>query len=339
VLSSSLLRYILKRVLVYLITIWAAFTVVFFFLRLIPGDPFSRYLQTLYDRYTYVYIQDYELSLERYKQAYGLDKDLFTQYINYLKEVFLKFNLGPSFINFPRPAQELILPRLGWSIGLLGVSTIIAWVIGIVVGVFVGWKRGSKIDRATFTFALCISRVPFYLTALLLALVFAYMLQIFPRRYAYSPGITPSLSLEFILDVIHHATLPALSVILVASFGWIISSRALTITILGEDYLLFAKAKGLKKTRILKRYLLRNLLLPQVTGVAMSLGSIVNGFYLIEWIFNYPGIGGLLAQAMGMLDYNVAQGIILISIFAVLTANLIVDIIYPLIDPRIKGGS
>jgi len=182
------------------------------------------------------------------------------------------------------------------------------------------------------------SQIPYYLVALLLVMVLAYLLGVFPTRWAFSPTITPTLSLEFIVDVLYHATLPALSLILVSAFGLLISTRALTITILGEDYILFAQAKGLKKIKILNRYVLRNVLLPQVTGLAMALGFIVNGFYLIEWIFSYPGIGTLLVQAIPALDYNTIQGIILISIFTVLTANLIIDIIYPLIDPRIRTG-
>jgi len=287
------------------------------------------------DRYSYTIPTNKQL-IDVYKQKFGLDKDLLTQYLNYLRQLFLEFDFGPSFINFPHSAKELIISRLFWSIGLLSISTIIAWVIGLIAGTLVGWKRGSKLDSALFTLALCMSRIPLYLSALLLVLVFAYVLGVFPLKWAYSPTLAPSLNLEFVLDVIHHATLPALSLILVVAFGWLISARAITITILGEDYLLFAQAKGLKKVTILYRYVLRNTLLPQVTGLAMSLGSIVNGFYLIEWIFSYPGIGSLLTLALSALDYNTIQGITLISIFAVLTANLIVDIIYPLVDPRIR---
>jgi len=244
----------------------------------------------------------------------------------------------PSFLNFPNSAQSLIMQRLPWSIWFLGLSVLIAWGIGVVAGTLVGWKRGTKFDSAIFTFALCMSQIPPYLVALLLVLGLAYVLGLFPTRWAFSPTMMPTLSLEFIGDVLYHAALPALSNVLVVAFGWLVSTRALTITILGEDYLLFAQAKGLRKLKVMNRYVLRNVLLPQVTGLAMSLGFIVNGFFLIEWIFSYPGIGTLLVQAIPALDYNTIQGIILISIFAVLTANLIIDIIYPLIDPRIQTG-
>ena len=333
----SVLRYMLNRVLTYAITMLVAFTVVFLFLRLIPGDPVSRFVSLVEDRYS-IRIPATRDIVEEYKRKFGLEGDLLTQYVCYLRRVLLEFDLGPSFLNFPNPAQELIMRRLPWSIGLLGVSTVLAWVIGLIAGTLVGWRRGTKLDSALFTFALCMSQIPYYLVALLLVLVFAYMLGVFPMRWAFSPTTAPGLNLAFIADLAYHALLPSLSLVLVSSFGWLISTRAITITILGEDYLLFARAKGLKKVKILNRYVLRNVLLPQVTGLAMSLGFIVNGFFLIEWIFSYPGIGTLLVQAIPALDYNTMQGIILISIFAVLTANLIIDLIYPLIDPRITSG-
>jgi len=335
--KAQVLRYIVKRVLIYLITMLVAFSIVFFFLRLIPGDPVSRFTRQIEDRYSFR-IENTQEIIDEYKRKFGLEGDLLTQYVSYLRRVFLEFDFGPSFLNFPNSAQSLIMRRLPWSIGFLTIATLIAWGIGIVAGTFVGWKRNTKIDSALFTVALCMNQVPYYLLALVLVLVFAYTYGIFPLRGAFSATLTPALTLEFITDVLYHATLPALSLILVSSFGWLISTRALTITILGEDYLLFAQAKGLKKIKMLNRYVLRNVLLPQVTSLAMSLGFVVNGSYLIEWIFTYPGIGTLLIQAVPTLDYNTIQGIILISIFAVLTANLIIDIIYPLIDPRIKTG-
>lgn len=332
-----ILRYIVKRILLYIITMLVAFSVVFFFLRLIPGDPVSRFVRDIELRYSYRMENTQEI-IDAYKEKFGLNGDLWTQYTSYLRRVFLEFDFGPSFLNFPNSAQSLIMRRLPWSIWFLGIATLIAWAIGIVAGTLVGWKRGTKIDSALFTFALCMSQIPFYLVALLLVLVFAYVLGAFPTRWAFSPTVTPGLNFEFIVSVLEHATLPALSLILVSSFSWLISTRALTISILGEDYLIFAQAKGLKKIRLLNRYVLRNVLLPQVTGLAMSLGFVVNGFFLIEWIFSYPGIGTLLVQAIPVLDYNTIQGITLISIFTVLSANLIIDLVYPLIDPRIRTG-
>jgi len=334
---KRMIRYVGIKILIYLITIFVAFSVLFFFLRLIPGDPVSRFIRQIEQRYSIQLAQVTREIIAEYKRKFGLEGDLLTQYISYLRRVFLEFDLGPSFLNFPNPVQDLIAWRLPWSIGLLGMATLISWIIGIISGTLIGWKRGSKIDSVMFVISLCMSQIPFYLLALFLVMFLAYVFSIFPPRWAFSPTVTPGLNLAFISSVIYHATLPSLSLILISSFGWLISTRSITITILGEDYLLFAQAKGLRKIRILNRYILRNALLPQTTGLAMSLGFIVNGFYLVEWIFSYPGMGTLLVQAINALDYNTVQGIILISIFTVLTANLIIDLVYPLIDPRIRS--
>jgi peptide/nickel transport system permease protein len=176
--------------------------------------------------------------------------------------------------------------------------------------------------------------------ALFLLLSLGYGLRLFPTRGAYTPLRTPELSFSFIADVVQHAILPGLAVVVVSFAGWVISSRSLIISILGEDYLVFAKAKGLRAGRIFRHYALRNALLPQVTGLGMSLGFIVNGAYLVENFFAYPGMGWVFVQAIAALDYNVIQGIVFISITAVLTANLLIDLVLPLVDPRVQlGGS
>lgn len=328
-------EYILKKIVVYAITLFVAFSLAFFFLRLIPGNPVQRFVANLLRRYSRSIPQTMEI-IASFQSKFGLDKDILTQYVMYLRGVFLEFDLGPSFLSFPKPAIEVIMLRLPWSIGLLGFATLISWSLGLLIGVLVGWRRDSKLDKGLFTLALGFSQVPYYLVALLLVFLFSYMLGVLPSKWAFSPTTSIGLNLEFIMDVISHAILPALSFVLVDFFGWLISTRALTITILGEDYLLFARAKGLRKIRLINRYVLRNVLLPQVTGLAMSLGFVVNGLYLVEWVFVYPGIGTLLVKAMSSLDYNVFQGIILLSIFTVLVANMMADVLYPFLDPRVR---
>jgi len=329
--------YLAIRVINYLITLFVAVTIVFLVIHLMPGDPITHYFNYLAETYGGSTTFGDEIIAE-YKAKFGFDKDLFTQYILYLNSIFLKFDFGPSFLNFPSPALNLIAMRLPWSIGLIMTSVLISWTMGIVAGAFLGSKRGKKFESVLYPFILVVSRIPEYLFGLLLVLTLGYFLEIFPRSGAFSAGLIPGLNLTFILDVMYHAFLPSLSFVLVSTFSWMITSRAVTISILGEDYLLYAQAKGLKNRRMFLRYILRNSLLPSITGLAMSLGMAVNGFYLIEVIFRYPGVGTLLALAVSSLDYNVIQGIVLISIVTVLTANLIIDTIYPLIDPRIKAG-
>jgi len=335
--EKTVTYYVIKRFLTYIVTIFVAFTVTFFFLHLIPGNPMGAYIETLKRRYG---IESPEMMqvIEAYEEALGLKGDIFTQYKSFWIQLLFNRTLGPSFLSFPTPSEVLIKRALPWSIGLLAVSTVISWVVGLLLGTLTGWKRDTKLDKILFPLALCMSQIPYFFLAVLLVLFFAYVFPIFPSRGAYSPFRSPSLDLNFMLDVIQHSILPSLSLILASVCGWMISQRALVIGILGEDYLLFAQAKGLKGSRIINRYVLRNALLPQITALGMSLGFVVNGAFLVEWIFVYPGIGTLFVQAVNYVDFNTMQGCILLSIFAVLTANLLIDLLYPFMDPRIRYG-
>ncbi|MDW8073759.1 MAG: ABC transporter permease [Nitrososphaerota archaeon] len=286
----------------------------------------------LRSRYGFEPIGDRAIQL--FEEMFGLNQDIFTQYLTFLRRLIFELDLGPSFMAFPSPAQELIIRHLPWTIILLTITTLLSWVLGLLLGVIVGWKRGTRFDNFFFTFSLIFSQVPYYIVAVVLLLLFAYIIPIFPSRGAYAASLT-LFDLNFVVSAVQHAFLPALSIILVSLTGWLISTRALVIGIVGEDYLQYAVAKGLSTTRILTRYILRNTLLPQTTGLAISLGFIVTGAFLVEWIFVYPGIGALFVNAIGLLDFNVIQGIIMLTMFTVLTANLIMDLIYPLIDPRV----
>ena len=330
------LRYLWKRVAIYVVTIWGAFTVAFIFFHLVPGDPIGAFVASMAQRGQKV--QDAEALIQAYRQMLGLDGSLPQQYVRYLANVLLRFDLGPSLMGFPTPAVEHIMRSLPWTIGLLGLSTIIAWFLGFFIGGLAGFRRYSPVSATLTNTAIVISQVPPYFMALALLFLFAYTLKWLPTRGAYAANVTPSLTWAFVASVVRHGTLPALSVILIGMFGWTLSTRALVVSILGEDYLLFAEAKGLPKGWILGRYVLRNAMLPQVTGLAMSLGFIMNGFFLVEWVFNYPGIGTLFLNAIGMLDYNVVQGIVLMSIVVILTATLLIDLLLPLVDPRVRVG-
>jgi|YelNatPaOPRAMG01_1025707.scaffolds.fasta_scaffold10439_7 peptide/nickel transport system permease protein len=329
-------NYVVKRFITYLLTIFVTFTATFFFFRLIPGNPIGAFILSMQQRYSTIVVQGGENVVEKYQEMFGLNGSLFTQYIRYTKNV-LRGNLGPSLTAFPTPAQNLIITSLPWTIGLLGLSLLISWAIGILIGTLVGWKRDLLASKIVTALAIFFSQVPQYFFALILVFFLAYTIMVLPSSGAYNPFLTPGFNLEFIFSVIKHGLLPSLSIILTTAMGWIISTRALVISILGEDYLIFAEAKGLKPSTVLRQYVMRNALLPQITGLAISLGFIMNGAYIVEWVFNYPGIGRLMANAIGILDYNLIQGIVILSIVAVLTANLIIDLILPLIDPRIRA--
>jgi peptide/nickel transport system permease protein len=273
-----------------------------------------------------------------FKAQFMLDKPVGIRYLAFMNQLILHGNFGPSVVSYPNPAQKLIFPCLPWTIGLLGVSVVIAWIIGMVVGTFLGWKRGTKVDGVGTPIALFLSQVPIYLMALLLATLFVYIIPVFPSGGAYAADIKKAFTMKFVGSVIYYALLPAISMVLVNFAGWALSQRALVINLLGEDYMRLAEAKGLPQRVLVNRYILRNTLLPQATGLALSLGFVLNGFFLIEWIFRYPGIGRLFVSSIRATDFNVLLGCCTVTMVVVLVANLIMEFIYPLIDPRIRRG-
>jgi len=329
--------YLIKRILLYVLIFFLALTTFFFVLHLAPGDPVLRYVQQMQSRFGYD-TGVTESGFERFREQFGLDKPLGQRYLSFIRELLLKGNFGPSIVSYPVPAQRLIVRALPWTIGLLSVSVILSWVLGMILGTFIGWRRGTTFERVMTPLALIFSQMPIYLMALLLAMGFVYGIAIFPAGGAYSPSLTGSFSLRYLWSIVYHALLPAFSQVIVGLFMWGLTQRALVINLLGEDYMRLGEAKGLPTGRLAYRYVLRNTLLPQATGLALSLGFVVNGFFLIEWIFRYPGIGRLFIASIRALDYNVLLGITVISMLMVLLANLIVELVYPLIDPRIRRG-
>lgn len=327
--------YVVRRVALYLVTLWGAFTVTFFFFHMIPGDPIQAFITSLQQQYVYN-AQASQQVVEHYRKLFGLQGTLLDQYVHYLKQLIVTHNLGPALLDFPTPAQVIILRALPWTIGLLGLSAVIAWVFGILLGALVGWKREKLGSEWATNVALAFSHVPYYFVALMLLFILAYRLAWFPASAAYDPTTNPGLNLAFIVSVIQHGFLPAVSIVFISVCGWLISTRMLIVTTLGEDYLTFADAKGLNPRHVLTQYALRNCYLPQITAFAIQMGYIFNGNVLVEQVFNYPGIGNLFVQAIGILDYDTIQGIVALVIFAVLTANLIIDLLLPALDPRVK---
>lgn len=330
-----LLAYAVRRFGLYLVELWGALTIAFFFFRLMPGDPIQTLIQSLQQNYVYNQQASSEI-IARYQHEFGLDGNLFTQYLKYMENLVLHGDLGPSLINYPTPAQDVILRSLPWTIGLLGISAVLSWVIGIIVGAIAGWRRGKIGSSIITNLSIALSHVPFFFVALILVYVFAYTLGVLPARSAYDSNISPGLSLDFIGSVLKYGLLPGLSIVGIGAMGWILSTRMLMVPVLGEDYLVYAEAKGLKPWRILTRYALRNCYLPQVTAFGISLGFIFNGNVLVEQLFNYPGLGTTLVTAIQQLDFNTILGVTDIAIFSVLTAVLLLDLLLPLLDPRVK---
>jgi peptide/nickel transport system permease protein len=328
-------KYLITRLCIYFLTLFLAITLVWWMFHLLPGDPILLFYKSLVSSHG----QDSgeaTAMLARFKVEFGFDKPLFEQYVNFLKELLLHGNLGPSLLAFPASVQTLIWERLPWTIGLLSISTMISWILGIILGGLAGWRQGTKFDKAISVLSMTLSQIPSYIVAVLAVLLFAYFLGWFPTRGAYSPMIAPGLNIEFILSIIQYGTLPALSVVVTSTFAWVMAQRSLLITILGEDYLLFAESEGLTRHKIFFSYAMRNSLLPQITALGMNLGLMVSGSVIIENIFSYPGVGTMFSEAYKALDYNTIMGFLILTMFTVLTANLLIDILIPLVDPRVR---
>lgn len=334
-LAHPLIAYAIRRFIAYLVTLWGAFTLTFFFFRLIPGDPIGAYVQALQQKQVYNAQASTDM-VKYYKTVFDLNGNLFQQYIRYVQQIVINHDLGPSILSFPTSSQVLIMRSLPWTIGLLLLATIFSWVLGIILGALIGWKREKAASEFASNLCIALSHIPYYFVALILVFLLAYKLNWFPSTAAYNPAWEPSWDPGFIWSVIYHGTLPALSIMVIGVASWMLSTRMLMVTILGEDYLTFAEAKGLKPRKILSRYALRNCYLPQITGLGITLGSIFNGNVLVEQLFAYPGVGYLFVQATQQLDYNTIQGIVSLAIFGVLTANFILDLLLPALDPRIK---
>lgn len=328
------MHYVIKRAVVLVITAFVVICINFFIPRLMPGDPLGQMIGRL-ESLGVITTEGGAALLEAYKERFGFDEPLTSQFLLYLQGL-LRGDLGVSIMSYPSNVTDLLARSYPWTIGLLTVTALTGWTLGNLIGVLVGWGENRWYKKILFITSLGLSQIPYYIFALLLVYLFSYVVVLFPAYGGYSMGATPGFNIKFITDVIWHSTLPALSIILVSVGGWMLGMRSMITSIIGEDYLLFAEAKGLKKNYLMMKYALRNALLPQVTGLGLSLGFVVSGALILEQIYAYPGIGSLFFRAFQNRDYNVMQGCFLVTMLGVLSACFILDVIYPLIDPRIR---
>jgi peptide/nickel transport system permease protein len=335
--KHPLLWYYLKKIGAYLFTIWGAFTVTFFLFRLLPTDPIRTWMKSLEGRYA-VRMQGGTDMVAQFKEQFGLNGNLWQQYTHYLSNLVLRGDMGPSFVNFPNTVQSLIAQRLPWTLVLLGTSIVISWLLGLIVGLLAAWFRDRRWSGTVTNVSVALSQVPPYIIAVFLVLLFGYQLRWLPYRGSWDAQYPLGFNWPFIKSAIRYAILPSASLVIVSVSGWILSTRSLVISVLGEDYLTYAEAKGLRTWDIMRRYALRNVMLPQATALALTLGAVMNGTLLIETFFIYPGIGDLMYQAVRLMDFNTIMGIVLLSIVSVMTASLVMDIIIPVLDPRIRTG-
>ncbi|AYG03207.1 ABC transporter permease [Gryllotalpicola protaetiae] len=323
------MKFFIRRLVFYVVTAWAAVTINFFIPRIIPGDP----VQSLINKF---HGQLSTSAIHSLYVLFGLDKhtSLWQQYLQYWGQLF-HGNLGLSFAFFPTPVSEVIGQALPWTIGLVGVATLISVVLGTLAGTFIGWRRGSWLD-GILPVTTFFSSVPYFWLGLIVIAIFAVTWQVFPAGGGYDGGLVPSLSFEFIGSVLYHAVLPGITVVLSSIAGWILGMRNMMVTVTSEDYVTVAQAKGLPERVVMFGYAARNAILPQVSGFALSLGFVVSGTLVMELVFSYPGIGYSLFQAIGAKDYPLMQGVFLVITISVLIANVIADAVYVFLDPRTR---
>lgn len=330
----GVLQYVAKRVGLYLVVLFIGLTITFFLPRLMPTNPIDGYIGQIQARASGALTAEAIASLrENLEVLYGLKGDLLTQYVSYLERVILRFDFGPSFSFYPQPVSQIIFSAVPYTLGLLLCSTIVAWILGNLVGLVAGYFHTKRAASVLEVVGILLYPIPYYILAVTVILMLSYVIPIFPLSPSFPVGeMTPQ---KFGM-IIYNSLLPAFTLIL-AGFGWnILSMKALAVSTTEEPYVTYARLKGTSNSTRMMRYVFRNAMLPQVTALALSLGTIFNGALLTEMLFSYPGVGLIMRTAASSGDYNVLYGAITISIIAVATAGLIIDLIYPLIDPRIR---
>jgi peptide/nickel transport system permease protein len=326
------MRYVLRKVVLFVVTLWAAVTLNFLLPRLMPGSPVDAALAKLSQGgqpITNAQRRAVEIELG---SSHG---SLLSQYVDYLGNV-CRLRFGSS-ISFPtQSVSHTILTALPWTLLLVGVTTIVAFVVGTLLGVYAGWRRGTKADATVTVGATLFAAFPPFWFGLLLLYVLAFKMNAFPIKGGYSPGLTPEWSVSFVVNAISHSFLPALTLAITSLSGWVFGMRNNMINTLGEDYVTFAEANGLKRRTIAVMYAARNALLPNVTAFGLSLGAVVGGSVLVEGVFSYPGLGNLLYTAVTNHDYPLMQALFLVISVSMLVAIFVVDLLYARLDPRVR---
>lgn len=329
------MNYFVRKLGFYAVALWAALTLNFLIPRFMPGNPVDTLLAKLQQRggsVTPEVRRSYELLL-------GTDSEapIWNQYFSYLVNM-LKGDMGISVSSFPASVSDVIGQSLPWTIMLVGLATLISFVVGVGMGIFAGWKPGTWVDALVPATTL-LAAVPYFWLALILVFLIASTLQWLPLQGGYDVILTPGWDPAFIFSAIEYGILPALTIVISSIGGWLLGMRNMMVSTLSEDYVLTAEAKGLKSSRVIMRYAARNAVLPSVAGFAISLGFVVSGSILTELVFSYPGIGTSLLKAVQNNDFALMQGIFLVITLTVLGANLLIDLLYGVIDPRTRVRS
>jgi len=326
-------RYLVNKVLWFALAFCVALVLNFLLVRLIPGNPVDALVGEMTSGGTLTAESAARL-YKAYITQFGLDQPMSRQFVLYLRNL-LRGDLGVSFGRPPARVQDLIFQSLPWTLALQLPAIVTGWIVGNVLGVLTAYLRGW-LDRLVFPAAMFISSMPYYCLAIILLYLLAVYWNLFPAGGGYSFALTPTWSWTFIRSALRHYWLPFLSLVLVVIGGQAVGMRAMSVYELETDYVRFSRSLGVPHGRVV-RYIFRNAMLPQVTGLALSIGSMVGGALITEIVYSYPGVGMLLFSAIRQNDYPVVQGVTLLIMVGVLTANFVVDIAYGVIDPRIRA--
>src|SRR6266566_232121 len=330
--AEETVRFALRRFGFFLLTLWAAVTLNFMLPRMMPGNPALSMMAKFHGRLT-------GQALAALEVIFGVDthQGLVSQYFHYLGDM-VTGRFGTSLFFFPQPVSQVIRTAIPWTLGLVGITTILAFLLGTAIGIAGAWRRGGRLDSLLPPVFVITSAIPFFWIGMMLILLFAVRLRWLPTAFAYDPTVTPGISWPFVSNVLVHALLPALTLLITTIGIWILTMRNNMITTLAEDYVRMARAKGLSSRRIMYDYAARNAILPNLTGFAMSLGFVLGGAILVEYVFSYPGVGYMLLQAVENEDYPLMQALFLLITVAVLVAILLADIATALLDPRTRSA-
>jgi peptide/nickel transport system permease protein len=323
------MRFVIRRAGFFVLTLWACLSLNFFLPRLMPGSPADRIIAHLHGAVSQATVRAIELSL-----GINNDQGIWSQYVSYLGHTAVG-NLGFSYSQ-GEPVSQVIAGALPWTLGLVGITTILAFILGTAIGAVAAWRRGSRFDSVMPPLFVFTTAIPFFWVGMVLILVFSVSLGWLPASGNTSQLAVPSFSAGYLNDVLLHAILPSLTLLITGIGGWVLTMRNNMVTTLTEDYVRMARAKGLSSLRVMVDYGARNAILPNLTGFAMSLGFVVSGAVLVEYVFNYQGVGYYLLNAVGYDDYPLMQGLFLIITVAVLAAILLSDIATAILDPRTR---
>lgn len=331
-----ILRYLIPRIIQYLTLIFVGITVTYIIPRLAPTDPVEAQVAEVVAMGSSLDPESIESMRTALTDLYGLSGNPVEQYFTFWSRL-LRGDLGPSLGNFPTPVSEMIGQALPYTLRLLIPAVIISFLFGNFFGALSSYYPENIGLKAIEVLGQAVRSIPYYIVAIVLLVVFSYFIPIFPFSGAYPLGTRPNWSsLEFIKTYIEHAVLPITTLVLVGFGGWFVGMKSLTSNIISEDYVVYAEIAGLKKNKILIHYIMRTAMLPQLTALAMSLGTVFSGALIMEVVFGYPGIGSLAIRAVYRNDYSMIMGITVYSIIGVATAVFLMDLLYPLFDPRVR---